>query len=80
MCALRETRDVDTSCFAKQHPTSGFENGYKIDTTKTNYFIIDIRNESKVIGPMNIADFDKRLSELKISGIEFDQTYPENIW
>ncbi|MCT8341244.1 DUF3997 domain-containing protein [Flavobacteriaceae bacterium TK19130] len=64
---------------AKQHPTSGFENGDEINTTITNYFIVDIRQESKVIGPMNKSDYDKTISELNIGDIEFDQTYPESI-
>lgn len=64
---------------AKQHPTSGFKNGYEINTTVTNYFIVDIRGESKVFGPMNKLDFYETLSELNIEDIEFDQTYPENI-
>ncbi|RNC86537.1 MAG: DUF3997 domain-containing protein [Winogradskyella sp.] len=63
----------------KQHPTSGFENNYEIDTTKTNYFILDIREESKVIGPMTRLDFDKKVLELNISNIAFDQIYPKNL-
>jgi hypothetical protein len=64
---------------AKQHPTNGFKNGYEIDTTKTNYFIVDIRIQSKVFGPMNKSDFESKVEELNISGIKFDQTYPENL-
>ena len=64
---------------AKQHPTNGFENGYEIDKSKTNYFIVDIRNESKVFGPLNKSDFSKKVSELDIGGIEFDLTYPEEM-
>ncbi|WP_158977389.1 DUF3997 domain-containing protein [Cellulophaga sp. L1A9] len=64
---------------AKQHPTSGFKNGYEIDTTKTNYFIIDIRIQSKVFGPMNKSNFESKVKELNISEIKFDQTYPEDL-
>ena len=64
---------------AKQHPTSGFENGYEIDKSITNYFIVDIRNEAKVLGPFNKTDFNKYVSELNIGGIDFDQIYPEEI-
>ena len=64
---------------AKQHPINGFENGYEIDKSKTNYFIVDIRNEAKVVGPLNKSDFSKKVSELNISRIEFDQTYPEDM-
>ncbi len=63
---------------AKQHPTNGFENGHEIDTSKTNYFIITIKNQSKVYGPLNIASFNTKVEELNIKEIVFDQTYPEN--
>lgn len=62
---------------AKQHPTNGFENNHKIDKSKTNYYIVDIRNASKVLGPLNKSTFHKKVLELNISGIEFDQIYPE---
>ena len=65
---------------AKQHPTSGFESGYEIDQTITNYFIIDIRSETKVLGPMDRLEFDKKVAALNLGGITFDQTYPEEIW
>ena len=42
---------------AKQHPTNGFENGNEIDKSKTNYYIVDIRNKSKVFGPLSKSDF-----------------------
>lgn len=67
--------------FAKQHPTNGFEGGHVIDTTITNYHIIDmnrkfIKKGKKVFGPLTKKDFDKKIMELGIEGIEFDQVYP----
>ncbi|WP_299901989.1 DUF3997 domain-containing protein [uncultured Aquimarina sp.] len=64
---------------AKQHPTNGFEKGYQIDTSKTNYYIIDIREKSDVLGPLNLLDFNKKISELNITKIDFDQVYPDDI-
>lgn len=68
---------------AKQHPTSGFENGYKVNTTITNYFIIDIKtnvrdNRKRVIGPLTAKQFEQSTLDLNIGEIEFDQTYTEN--
>ena len=68
---------------AKQHPTSGFENGYEVDTSITNYFILDIKsntndNRNRVTGPMQENEFKKTALELNINEIVFDQTYPEN--
>jgi hypothetical protein len=68
----------DNFIIAKQHPTSGFENGFKIDTTVTNYFIIEINKSSnKVIGPLTQAKFTAIRKELKIENIKFDMNYPE---
>ncbi len=61
---------------AKQHPTSGFEGGYEIDTSITNYFIIEI-NTSDVIGPLKINQFDSTVNKMGIKGIKFDLNYPE---
>ena len=68
---------------AKQHPTNGFKNGYEVDTSVTNYFVIDVNgkikeNGDKVIGPLSKKEFDKTVSELNIETIKFDQTYSEN--
>jgi len=68
---------------AKQHPTNGFKNGYEVDTSVTNYFVIDINGKitksgDKVIGPLSKKEFDKTVSELNIETIKFDQSYPEN--
>ena len=66
---------------AKQHPTNGFEGGHVIDTTITNYHIIDINRKiikkgEKVFGPLTKKEFDKKTMELGIEEIEFDQVYP----
>lgn len=66
---------------AKQHPTSGFEGSYKVDTTVTNYYIInmklDDREEYKVIGPMSLDKFNNLRHKFNIENIEFDMIYPE---
>ncbi|MBT9189350.1 DUF3997 domain-containing protein [Zobellia russellii] len=68
---------------AKQHPTKGFENGYEVDTSITNCFIVDIKsnvreNRNRVIGPLNEKVFKEKVLELNIEKVAFDQTYPEN--
>ncbi|MVN22487.1 DUF3997 domain-containing protein [Mucilaginibacter arboris] len=64
---------------AKQHPTNGFQGGYKINVNKTNYYILDIyREKDKVFGPLTLKQFDNLRSELNIENIEFDQTYPDS--
>jgi len=68
---------------AKQHPTSGFENGFKLDTSVTNYYIIDISEESKtkehqLFGPLSKEEFDQKRKEFGIEQISFEITYPEN--
>lgn len=74
----------DHFIIAKQHPTSDLNDKfeYEIDTTITNYFIIDILkketpNESKLIGPLTQTKFDSLRKILKIEHIKFDQNYPE---
>lgn len=67
---------------AKQHPTSGFENGFEINTRVTNYFIIDMNRKTlkkgeKIFGPLREVEFNKLRKELKIENIEFDMNYPE---
>jgi hypothetical protein len=68
---------------AKQHPTSGFENGFEIDTTITNYYVIDMNRKilktgEKVFGPLSLAQFDSIRPELKIQNIKFDKNYPNS--
>lgn len=66
---------------AKQHPTSGFENGYKIDTSITNYYLINIKitdNRRKVMGPLSEDEFSQTRKMLGIDFIEFDMIYPES--
>ena len=67
---------------AKQHPTSGFENGFEINTKITNYFIIDMNRKTlkkgeKIFGPLKEVEFNKLRKKLKIESIEFDMNYPE---
>ena len=56
---------------AKQHPTSGFENGFEINTKITNYFIIDMNRKTlkkgeKIFGPLKEVEFNKLRKKLKI--------------
>lgn len=72
----------DNFIIAKQHPTSGFKNGYKIDTSITNYFVIDMNQKilktgNKVFGPLTKFQFDSLRRELKINDIKFDMNYPD---
>jgi len=64
---------------AKQHPTNGFESGYKIHTGTTNYYIVDIYKErDKVFGPLTPKQFDSLKTKFKIDNLQFDKTYPDN--
>ncbi len=64
---------------AKQHPTNGFEGGYKIYADTTNYYVIDILNEKdKVFGPLTLRQFNSLRTKLKIESLPFDKTYPDN--
>jgi hypothetical protein len=72
----------DNFIIAKQHPTSGFENGFKINSSVTNYYIIDTKrqenkNFKKVIGPLTMEQFDQKRKELKIERIKFEMIYPD---
>lgn len=65
---------------AKQHPLLDHKPGeeFKIDTTVTNYFIIDMRKvNNKVLGPLTREEFMEKRKELNIEKIEFDMNYPE---
>lgn len=64
---------------AKQHPTNGFEGGYKIHADTTNYYIIDIYKEmDKVFGPLTLKQFDSLKTEFKIGNLGFSKTFPDN--
>ncbi len=68
----------DNFIIAKQHPTSGFESGYQINTEVTNYFLIDMNaQKDKVTGPLSLSKFEQLRKQLGISNIEFDLIYPE---
>ena len=69
---------------AKQHPTNGFRNGFKINTKITNYFIIDASksaqyNAENVFGPLDKKQFDSLRKKWNIERIEFDKKYPEKL-
>ncbi len=68
----------DNFIIAKQHPTSGFQSGYQINTEITNYFLIDMNaQKDKVTGPLSLSEFEQLRKQLGISNIGFNLTYPE---
>jgi hypothetical protein len=68
--------------FAKQHPllTNSKE---KIDTTITNYYIIErTKNEFQdkpKYGQLTKQAFDSLCMQLKIKGIKFEKSFPTNL-
>jgi len=69
----------DHYIIAKQHPTNGFEGGYKIHVDTTNYYIIDIYKEKdKIFGPLNQNQFDSLKIRFGIDNLDFSKTYPDN--
>lgn len=72
----------DNYIIAKQHPTSGLEGGYEINTKITNYYIVDMNRKvltkgEKVFGPLNLNQFDSLRALLKIKDVKFNQNYPD---
>lgn len=72
----------DDFIIAKQHPTTGFDDGFKVNPKITNYFIIDmnqkvIKKGNNVWGPLSRKEFNELREELRIEDIEFDQVYPD---
>jgi len=68
----------DNFIIAKQHPTSGFQSGYQINTEITNYYLVNMRIKSdKVTGPLTLSEFPGLRKQLGISDIKFDMKYPE---
>lgn len=75
----------DRFIIAKQHPTNGFAGGYKMDTTITNYYIIDTKNKSRyeeytLYGPLTLAEFDHISANFNLLQLPFDLQYPDNIY
>ena len=73
----------DDFIVAKQHPTSGYERGFVVDPSITNYYLIDINEKffkmvSNVMGPFTLQQFDSARAVYKIPVIPFDQVYPEH--
>jgi hypothetical protein len=67
---------------AKQHPTNGFEGGYQVNKSVTNFYIIDINRKilitgNKYFGPLSSHQFDSLRSKLKIADVKFDMNYQE---
>ena len=64
---------------AKQHPTNGFEGGYKISVETTNYYIINtFKDIDTVFGPLTLSQFDSLRIRFKIQNLPFDKTYLDN--
>ena len=73
---------VNDYIIAKQHPTSGFEGGFEINTKITCYYIVDMNRKvltkgEKAFGPLTVNQFDSLRTVLKIKNIEFDKIYPD---
>ena len=72
----------DRYIIAKQHPTSGFYGGYEINTSITNYYVIDmarrdLQSGNEVYGPLRVDEFDSLRTALGIENIPFDMNYPQ---
>jgi hypothetical protein len=68
---------------AKQHPLVGVFGKEKLITGVTNYYIIEMNENSKaarekIFGPINIYQFDSIRKKLKIESIQFDKLYEKN--
>lgn len=61
----------DEFIIAKQHPNNGFDGGYKVNTSITNYFIIKRNTKDKTIGPLTRSEFKMYVKRFAISNIEF---------
>ncbi len=66
---------------AKQHPVTN-EQDEKVDTKKTNYFIIDMTKDNYykkegIYGPLTENVFDSLCKKLNVESIEFDISYPD---
>lgn len=69
--------------YVKQHPLLK-NTEEKIDRKITYYYIIyrtkNTYQDKPIIGPLGKIDFEKRCRELAIKDIEFDLTYPTNLY
>ncbi len=64
---------------AKQHYTnSGYYTGAFVDTTKTQFFIIDLKKaKENVYGPLWEYEFENKVIDLNGEMIEFDMVFSE---
>jgi len=63
---------------AKQHPASGFESGYQINTKITNYYLVNLNIKvDKVTGPLTLTEFEDFREKLGITDIKFQMKYHE---
>ena len=69
--------------YAKQHPLLPNTNE-KIDKKITNFYIIERTDNSfqdkPKYGPLTKSNFDSLCKKLNIVDIDFDQTYPTNLY
>jgi hypothetical protein len=75
----------DQFIIAKQHPTNGFVGRYKMDTSITHYYILDIKNKSHfedytLYGPLTLAAFTNLSAQFDLQQVSFDMLYPDNIY
>ena len=69
----------------KQHPTNGFEGGFKMDTSFTNYYVVDMEVKDtmgvrRTTGPLDLKEFSHLRKRLGIEDILFDMTFRDDIY
>ena len=72
----------DSYIIAKQHPLIGAFPNEKIDTSTTNYFLIETKlqpgaNENGIHGPLNSGEFQTLCTKLHVGSIDYKLNYPE---
>jgi hypothetical protein len=75
----------DRFIIAMQHPTNGFDGGYKMDTSITLYYIIDTKTKSRyeeytLYGPLTRPKFEDLSFRFNLQQVSFDIRYPDNIY
>ena len=73
----------DEFIIVKQHPSAGFDGNYEVDTTITNFYILDmkrkfVKGNKDYFGPLKEFQFDSLRTVFKIDQVPFDLNYPEN--
>ena len=61
----------------KQHYTGGGYYGWKVDTTRTQFYVIDLAiNKDSLYGPLPEYEFENKVLDLNGEMIDFDLVYP----